>query len=176
MINLIPTSAKRMVHREYLVRVVAVWSLLCAGSLFASALLLMPTYVLYSQQLGHNEASVAVFDEGQYTMMRDTLTEANVFAEQLSRSLTSVKASEILSHIESAKPDGVELRGLYVMGDKDKMRIEVKATAATRERLRTFLDALRRDAFFATADVPVSDLAKDTNLAVTVSLTLRSTE
>ncbi len=176
MINLIPSHAKKRVRTEYLIRVASMWMLLCALSLYTGIVLLVPTYVLYSRQIeaGTTPDTTRAERAESIASMRATLGEANAFAQQLSRSLDSVQASEVLAHIERAQVEGIDFQGMYVVREKEAMRIEVKVNAATRERLRAFQDALRRDAFFATAEVPVSQLAKDTDLSVTIALTLRT--
>lgn len=176
MINLIPQAAKANLRKEYIVRALSVWALLISLALFASGVLLLPTYVLYTKQIHTATAASESLKEkdASFKTIESTLTEANAFATQLSKSLDSVKASDILTHIEDALPSEVVLEGLNVVQEKNTLRIEARGTARTREALRHFTDALKRDAFFADAQVPISDLAQDTNLSFTVSLTLRT--
>ena len=177
MINLIPENAKSRVRREYLARTGAVWLFLFATALTASAIFLMPTYVLYIRQSGdlHTDKTEPEGRAEEYARITASLEEAAVFAQQLSQKDASITASEILTHVERARNEGVTLLGLYAAREKEKVKIEVRGAARSRESLRTFQDALRRDAFFLDAQVPVSDLARDTDLTFTMTLTLRTT-
>lgn len=156
-------------------RALSVWALLISLALLASGILLLPTYILYTKQIHvATAASESLKEEdASFTTIEKTLTEANAFATQLSGSLESVKASDILMHIESALPQDITLEALNVLQEKKKVRIEARASARSRESLRRFTDALKRDAFFSDAQVPISDLAQDSDLSFTVTLTLR---
>ncbi len=177
MINLIPESAKRRIRREYLARVFSVWAFLLSLAFCASTALLVPSYVLYARQIH----AVTTISESlkkkseSFKSINTTLKEANVFASQLSATSTNaVHAAEVLSHLEASRPLNVSLAGLSVVVDEKKgPTIVARGTAKTREDLRTFIEALKRDAFFDNAQVPVSDLAKDAELDFTVTLTLR---
>ncbi len=176
MINLIPPEGQRIVRREYLARVGAVFSLLATGALLAGALLLLPTYILLTHQLNTTTDQAAYPEaESGYAEATRSLADASRLAKRLEAADNSAAASEILAHIDAGRPSAVALIGLTINQRPDGAEIVARGTAETRESLRQFVDTLKRDAFFLDARVPVSDLARDTNLTFTLSLSLRTT-
>ncbi len=177
MINLIPQAGKDVVRREYFLRVGTVFGFLCAGALVAGGLLLLPTYALVTRQL-HSVIVAGVEEkdaEADYARQVSELDEAEKIAGQLLVSGgRSASASSILTHIEASISPEVVLTNLSVTETKEGAAVTARGTATTRESLRRFVEGLKRDAFFADAVVPVSDLARDTNLSFTVTLTLRT--
>lgn len=176
MINLIPPEGKKVIIKEYLARVATVWSYICMFACVGGGVALIPTYVFFTHQLqtmesGPAEHTTEIVAEYQKTL--ETLKEATVVASQLGRTTPSVEASAVVHHLEEALTDDIALGGLAVSLDDSKTKIEARGVARTRDSLRRFVEALKKDAFFAEAKIPVSDLAKDTNLPFSVSLTLR---
>lgn len=180
MINLIPPGGKKRVSIEYVTRALSLWVFLLACALFGGALLLLPTYVLLQKQI----FIVSTSGDGNrpkgegFEAMTKTLKETNIFAIQLSQSMDSVRASDILAQVSAALSREVDLRGLSIMdaGEGKGVRIVAQGTASTRQSLKVFLDKLKQGGFFQDAQVPVSDLAPDTNLVFTATLKLKPTQ
>lgn len=175
MINLIPPQGKTLVKNEYIVRVVAVGCLSVAVALIISTIALLPAYVLFSSAYAvtplagtedaHTERATAEVER--------SLNEATAFAEQLQKTTGSLATLDILTHIESAVSPAIVLEN-FIFSEEGGAVIRARGTATTRESLRKFIETLKRDAFFADASVPVSDLARDTEVVFTVTLTLRT--
>ncbi len=177
MINLIPPGGKKRVNTEYVTRALSLWVFLLACALLGGALLLVPTYVLLQKQIfiaGTSEDGGRSKGE-EFEVMTKTLKETNVFAAQLSQSMDSVRASDILAQVSAALSQGVDLRGLSITdaGEGKGVSIIAQGTASTRQSLRAFLDKLKQGGFFQDAQVPISDLAPDTNLVFTATLKLK---
>ncbi len=177
MINLIPSEAQSLVRREYLMRVYTVWALLFAGAILVGATLLIPTFVLFSKQVLIDE-DIKIENattDADYTKTVEELKRATMLADRLSTVGSTVLASDIVAHVEGARSEHVSLENLSITYEKKVSRIEVRGIAETREALSLFLETIKRDAFFLDAQVPVSDLARDTKLPFTATLTLRMT-
>lgn len=177
MINLIPPDAKGAIRREYIVRVSSVWIALVGCALLGASFLLLPTYLFYSNQIRASVREAASSEERleAYERMRASLSEAQTFAKRLSLSIESVRASDILAHIEDALTEAIALEGLQIVQEEKGTRIEVRGKARTRDALRVFLRRIESDTYFLDAQVPVSDLAKDTNLLFTMTVRLNHT-
>lgn len=155
-------------------RIVAVAGFVTTFSLLVSAIALVPTYVLFLEPVAATEGAAQKSpDEEQYVQIADTLKTSMGYVTQLSKPVESIETSKIVSHIEGALSPKVAVTSMHFSLDKGKAHIEARGTAQTRESLRQFLDALKKDTFFADAQIPISDLAKDTNLVFTLTLTQR---
>lgn len=177
MINLLPPEAKGAMRKEYIVRLLSVWAALCGCALVGASFLLLPTYLFYSNQIRNSIKETSASEEKlqAFEHMRVSLSEAQTFAKRLSLSIESVKASDILTHIEDALTEEIALEGLQIVQEEKGTRIEVRGKARTREALRVFLKRIESDTYFLDAQVPVSDLAKDTNLLFTMTVHLNHT-
>lgn len=172
MINLLPPQGKKVLHREYVLRVVAVAGFVMSFSLLASAAALVPTYVLFSiPETPTTESKEGERGVEEYADITETLTNSMRTVQYLGKPVESIKASEIISHIEKALSEKITLEGIRFLSEKETVRVEVRGNAETRESLRTLLEKAKRDPFFADAQVPVSDLARDTNVVFTLTLT-----
>lgn len=177
MINLVPHEGTKLIRREYIVRVAAVWCLLLAAAIAGSAVLLVPTYVLVSKQF--NAMNEATADSGEveqeYSKLFQELGASRSMIDQLMRVTERVPSSEIIRHIEYARGKDVNVDTIEIVYRDATPRIIASGNAATREALRGFVDTLKHDGFFMDASIPVSDLAKDVQPTFTVTLTLRDT-
>ncbi len=176
MINLIPPQCKTLVKKEYLFRVSAVASIIIACALFASAIALLPAYVLLGAHVGSmtkiNEESVQ--KNAEYIRATEELEKTALLVAQLAKGTHPVSPTEVLIHIEQALSSEVALEGISLSLDATKIQVQARGTAKSRESLRLFLETLKKDTFFADAQVPVSDLARDKNLIFTLTLTLKT--
>ena len=172
MINLIPPQGKKLVAREYGARVAAVACASVALALVASTVALVPSYVLFSS----SRNAQAPIEDVAGEEMREVeagLRKAMALTQQLQDTTQSLEPLAIVNHVESAVSSAIVIES-FALSHEKATHIQVRGSATTRESLRQFIEALKRDSFFADAQVPVSDLAPDTNLDFTVTLTLRT--
>jgi hypothetical protein len=138
----------------------------------------MPTYVLLSKQISVKAVSGGAGQEteAEYQALTQELAKATALASQLRIADTAVMPSHIVASIEKARSGEVTLGTIDIKeGDKKtKEEVLVMGVAKTRNDLRSFLDALKRDPYFLDAQVPVSDLAHDVDLKFTATLTIRT--
>lgn len=176
MINLIPPEGKKVVQREYSMRVGTIAAFVCAFSLLVSAAALIPTYVLLIEA---DKATAASEDKSvpekveHYTETVDALKASMMITSQLGKPVDTLQASKIISHLESALSPEIVLEGMHFSEDKNKAHVEVLGTARSREALRQFVETLKKDVFFVDVQVPVSDLARDTDLIFTATIIVR---
>lgn len=181
MINLIPPIAKKNVAREYWVRTLSIWAILCALSLAVFAVLLVPTYVLLSRQLDGLALEIIQLDDendaARHTEIVREVRAANILATQLTSQTDVPSASTVLAEIEDAQTRSIMISGFVYARDAQTItNIEVRGIAETREALVAFVDALRRNPKILHAEVPVGDLAPERSLPFSLTVTFGPTD
>lgn len=183
MINLIPPHGQTALTHEYMLRVGSVYCFILAGVLAASTALMIPTYVLTSSQLktvqsGTNEmeSTSVAFEKAAEEVKR-----ANAVMAQLRINSALPVYSEIVEEIVRIAPAGISFTTFRTANsdaaaEEAAPEILVQGHATNRNALATFKTALEDNALFETATVPISDLARDTNLPFVVTITLATPE
>jgi hypothetical protein len=171
MINLIPPDGIRMVRKEYGARVLAVWAFILALAIGASALMLVPTYVLLREELRITDAQTAVTADAHAIAARE-LEGAQAIADRLRIARDPIAPSTMFTHIEDALAPEIEIESVYMTPAGSGSQIQVNGTAMNREALQRFIGRLKTDPFFEDASVPVSDLARDVDPTFTLTLVL----
>ena len=174
MINLIPPEGHIAMKREYVLRVGATFCLLLSGVLVLLTAALVPTYVLISAQLKAHEVG-PITDEkrdevaqanGEVARMRDVLA-------QLSTSTQDIAASEIIQEVSRYAPQTITFKTFRIDAPKGTVQsIQVQGVATTREVLAKFKNDLEGSPMFDKAQIPLSDLAKESDLPFVVTITL----
>jgi len=174
MINLIPPQGKVLVRREYAIRALSVGLILAAGAICASAVALVPAYLLLRSQETHAIEKVADTSDSQtsYQDAQEALNAASVLVRQLDADSLAVSPRQVIARIEAQVTPAVIIQGLSFASSQSPLRVEVRGRAQTREDLRLFIDTLKDDPFFSDASVPVSDLARSTDLMFTATVML----
>ena len=175
MINLIPPHAKKTAAREYWVRVLSVWGFLLTGVVGIALALLLPSYVFQQLQLAPIERELAQKDIVYETLgsVEGIVETANTIVAQLDEPRVLVQASEVLAEINTAATAGVSFNAFTIQREEKVItQVLVRGVADTRVHLANFRDALERSALFGTASVPISDLAQESNLPFSVTITM----
>lgn len=165
MINLLPPEGHRAVKQEYFFRMGASVLLLfsCVGIFLTIAF--VPTYVLVGAQIKTFEGvernnSKSAVSETTESEMNDTEN----LLRQLSKTSESRTAGSIIADIEKTAPPAISFKTFRIESVKGTTTIQVQGVAETRGSLAEFKKALEASDSFAKADVPISDLAKETDL------------
>jgi Tfp pilus assembly protein PilN len=176
MSNLLPKEGVAHVRREYLVRVVSVWAILLACASVSIAVFLFPTYLLVSMrtsQVASEVPALSALDEETRTITnaRAALAEAmgvlSVLTEQGGQSHTHYTLSALeQSVVPDVRVEGITLRS---GSDQGGMTLQIKGRAATRAALAAFVSTLEASPHFTSASVPVSDLARATDVDFAVT-------
>ena len=176
MINLLPPTGHKIVKQEYFFRVGSSLCLLFASVNILLTIALVPTYVLVDAQVKSLEAESP--EEGasaDASKASDAeIKKTQQILKQLKTTKESVLSSTAIAEIQKYAPDTIAFSNFQVATSKGAIdSIQVQGVAPTREVLSHFKEALEQTEVFQKAEVPLSDLAKDTNLpfALTVTLT-----
>ncbi len=171
MINLLPENNKKELDREYTYRhaVVALWSAL---ALIVVALVVMvPAYILTLYK-GMVETSTVPTDEiaKNEADFKKQLEETKLLINVLKPKTGITLPSNVITLLDKHKTTKNTITSLtYVVSDAGTL-VDVRGIAKTRESLSVFTDALRKEGIITKVDVPVSNFAKDTNIAYTFSI------
>lgn len=176
MINLIPPTAQIQVQREYWIRAVSVWLLLCGSAFLIVALLYIPTYVLIQAQLKtHQQEYSEVTNEAeQYTDAEAAILHSNDIATLLTSEKKEVLFSFVIGEIEKSAHAGIAISSFTLSrADQVLSSITITGQADTRASLSQFRDTLESNALFKTATLPLSNLAKDKEIPFSITVTPR---
>ena len=90
----------------------------------------------------------------------------------LARQNISTSFSKVIEDIESAKGEGIVIKS-YSFNRKNTgiSPIVVTGDAKTRAQLSAFRDALEMNPYFKTVTLPLSDLAKDSDIEFSITIT-----
>lgn len=179
MINLIPPESKKQIITEYWIRVFSVYGFLVVEVVLAVSLLLLPTYVLLKGQLVvlENKTQIESQDNNKFTEFKNTLNDANNIAFQLLSTQDAVQVSEIIKIINDEANKFVQMTSLSISGVSEGAVpvIQLRGKTMTRDDLLQFSAALEQLPVVASANVPISDLARGENFPFSLNLILSET-
>lgn len=173
MANLIPPDAKHAVMLEYWTRVVSVWFMLIGFALIVVTALLAPTYVLVQTQLS---AFTGAYNEAidltrQFTEAEETVRDSNQLAALLVDDVEADVPTEFLAVIDTIAGASVSVQQLTFTLEEDMIQgIVVTGIADTRLSLANFSKDIEAHPLFDEAELPISSLAKDKDIAFTITI------
>jgi Tfp pilus assembly protein PilN len=175
MANLIPPDAKKALIIEYWTRVITVWFILIGFGFVVSIALKFPTFVLLQDQLKvysgqyHNAKET----EADFESADNKIEEANKLSAILAGSVDSDSATALTEVLETIAGEEILIKSFkYKFADGQVNTITVSGIAETRLALANFRDNLEDDPLFSEANLPISNLAKDVDIAFNIDITL----
>ncbi len=176
MINLIPPKGHTALKHEYVLRVGALYGFMFAGVFAAGAILMIPTYVLVSSQLNSVRPDDEHVEETKtaYTEALAHIQEANTVMAQLRGGMPNIEISKVIEEIVRVAPKGVVFSTFKATREGGVLKtVDVQGEAATRKTLAALKNALEASPLFETANIPISDLARENNLPFVITITLQ---
>lgn len=172
MINLIPEEAESVVKREYALRVGGTLSFLLGAVFLVLTIALIPTYVLIDAQI---TTSVRQAEESglseEFARADSEVKTTRSLLRRLRGDVPAVLGSTAIEEIRSVAPSGISFRFFRIEEEKGTLKkVHVQGTASSREVLASFRGAVEQSDLFATAEVPIADLARDINLPFTMTV------
>jgi len=175
MINLIPPTAKRVMVREYWMRVAYVWSLLLCTTLVLVATFLVPSFVLVGSQLAAYESQIVEAEAmaSEQAALVATVEEANQQATHLNAVAEIVPTQSYINRIDALAGSNIKLTQISISRTELLVStVLVSGVATTRENLARFRDALLAAEEFTAADLPLASLAANSDNIFTITLTV----
>lgn len=173
MANLIPPAAKRNILIEYWVRVVSVWFFLLGAAALVLAILNVPVYVLIQNQLqAHSSLYNDASDQNtSFEIVETDIERANNTATLLATGRTVQPLIPYVEEIESLTTTEVVITSLDLTRTEGAAldSISITGVAATRESLVAFSQGIEAAENFVSAEIPLSNLAKESNIPFTIT-------
>ncbi|MCA9366976.1 hypothetical protein KC887_01770 [Candidatus Kaiserbacteria bacterium] len=175
MINLLPADAKQGVLREYWVRVSTVWVLLLSGALIIGSVLFLPTYVLIGSQVDvyQQSAEQVSAEVASYEDVSTALVHANQEAIFLASEAKLDRFSDLVALFNSFESEDITFSTISMAREGTVMGIvSLDGTATDRQALARLRDELLAAPQVDAVDLPISNLARGTNIPFTMQVTL----
>jgi hypothetical protein len=178
--NLLPEDKTRAIRREYFLRLLLIAVLVLTVVVIAQMVFLLPSY-LYEHELVATRSSelqalssnLATAQEQQAQTQLSALKSGADFLLGLGKAPT---VSAAMRAILAVSRPGITLSG-FAYGQVDAnpssatRTLQLSGIASTRESLRSYDSALAALPFVSSADLPISDYAKDSKIPFTITLT-----
>lgn len=175
MLNLLPEESKNKIKKEYLFRRFSVILVFTSFLFIIFSILILPTYLAGEftyKELSEKNESIKMTITKLSNEGKDQ--EASLISENLtalfSRALYH-KPTEVIAHIESSMNSGITLSALTYQA-LDSERFSIEGVADTRENLVAFRKSLEKDTFFASVDLPITDIGPKINNKFSIKLVI----
>ncbi len=179
MANLIPPAAKRSIKIEYWVRVVSVWAVLFGVAALTLAVLNAPVYLLIKSQLQTHSGS---FNDAHEQNSSNEKIEAEILAANDNAALLigmkNIKpVVPYVTEIESYVNEKITLNTFSVSRTGTAVSsVSLTGVAVDRASLVEFSRAIENSDTFSEASIPLSNLAKDSNIPFTINAVIATDE
>ena len=171
MINLLPPEGKKKVHINYWLRVTTVYMTLLAVALLISTALLLPTYFYISYQIQAYSETLSNDEEKSIKQIEADITKANQVSGLLLKTPQITKDSELLDEIQLLSEQQVFISNITIRKkDRTFSEIVVNGVAKDRNSLVEFKNKAESHRFFKDVNLPLSNLAKDSDISFSLSL------
>lgn len=173
MINLLPPIGHHAVKQEYLFRVTASILLLFSFIAIFLTIAFVPTYVLVGAQIKAFEGVDGTDAEKETLRSAEAeMQTAEDILKQLGKSTETLSHSLVIQEIQKMASSEIDFKTFRIDSTKDDVVvIQVQGIAETRESLAQYKIALESAPLFEKAEIPISDLAKETNLPFSITIT-----
>ncbi len=176
MVNLLPIQNQQTVAWERRRRILLVVLLFSVFSFVLLSLFLAPSFMVawfavdgYTEQLA---ATKTLVDLQRRQSGTEALTDLQERAGLLKDVLSQRSLTSILEDVMPRIPDGISVQQIVYSAQGEEISVILKGRAQTRNALISLGDALRLSPLFTHVDVPVSSLAKSTDIDFDVTLVL----
>jgi len=173
MINLIPPHAQASVKHEYWIRTASIWLILIGTACAVVTFFSLPVYVLVHSQLEAfaQEYEQVSLESESYAVSEQAIVKANETAILLASSRSNHSFTTIIEELELLSANDVALSE-YSISQKngDLAPITIKGVAASRLALTSFQARIEAHPLFAEAVLPLANLARDRDIAFTITI------
>lgn len=173
--NLLTNQSKRLIQKEYRIRLAVLSSLFLSASLVIGGVFLIPSYLLSESRKISIENQAYLVEQSPALQEDGSLSAALRLAQEELDVLSSTKDkklfSERLEDIVQEKPAGISLTSFtYIVLDDRKSSMTLSGKARTREDLLSFEKKLKNNPDFNSVEFPVASLAKDKDIGFSITL------
>ena len=160
-------------------RLVTTLVLLINIGLVVGGVLLIPSYVVAERAAESAERYLTAIEETTSLRERAGVSQTVRALSERLRILDAVaqqsRGGAALDALLAERTSGIRITGIGFASDGgDTTALSVAGVASNRTTLLAFIDALRSAGTFGGVEVPVSQLAQDTNIPFSITATYRS--
>ena len=192
MINLLPETEKSLIQKEYHLRLIGLWLVFAFVATLVCLVLLTPSYILsYYQNTAELRAAATAAGNTQGPNALAVLTSTNALVSVLAPATaagTTTSPSDIIDLIVGDRGANTissfsysENAGGASGGSSAATAptvtaptITIQGIAKDRDSLLSMNQALQGESVFASVNLPISDLALDTNIPFSMTITVKS--
>ena len=175
--NLVPAANTKSFRRLYFVRLGTIVVFMFAVVVGIQVVLLVPSYIYERESLNTASARLAQVSaaaaSGQGAQVQSQLKALQGEAAYLQALDTTPTASAAITAILQVPRPGITLGSFTFTPPNNGAlgSLQIAGVASTRETLRSYDAALSSLSFIKSADLPISDYAKESNISFTIALT-----
>ncbi len=177
MFNVLPNNLKKLIVNEYHLRVVIGFCICFICIMLCTVVFLLPSWLLGSIKQKTMADRVAMLEQapttGHTTTVSRTITSTNILLHSINTSFAYPPAKPLLDAILSGRGTGIRLSEFsYSVDDATHSSLVLQGVSNTRNALVSYVKSLQNSGLFTSVDLPVSDLAKDTDITFTLNLSV----
>lgn len=171
----LPKEYKKTAKKLYYSKVI---SLYAAGGIFifvASVPFLLPSYVYVKFEKKSVVEEIKILEQ---KMSGSKEVDARQFIDLAKNKISKVKESsnkklftEALSRVTNNVSSSISVTEITFERGNESNQIRLSGVARTRDSLLAFMEVLKTENLFSSVDLPVSNLAKSTNIVFSISIT-----
>ena len=177
MFNVLPNNLKKILAREYHVRMLIVAMALLLGVLLLCMVSILPSWLISGIKKQELESKVASLEElpkfSHTTEVSNTIQSTNKLLGAINTTFVYPTVVPYLNTVLVKKVSGVQIINFsYTTVDASHATISLGGTSATRSALVSYVKMLQDSGQFSKVDLPVSDLAKDTDISFVLHISI----
>lgn len=173
MINLLPPHEKKILFQEYKHRRLIVGLVFGLSAIIIMAILLIPSLivVMYREGIAKRAVAEIAVDTAKHNSLLADLRTSKVLITALTPQKGDIAPSLVITPILNAADTGVSVSDvLYSVTGVGEFKVDVRGSARTRQSLVNFTTNLKKQSMVTKLDLPVSNLAKDTDIQFAFTL------
>jgi len=178
MANLLPLIEKKLIRKEYRVRLAVVAALLIASLVSISVILLAPTFILSSYKYSSatnqlNTEKKKISDSAEGIDPIKTAKEVNAQLVVLGGEGSLLPLSyDVFTTIVGYKPGSIKIESMFYDRGQISGRISVGGVSKDRETLLSFLQSLEGEEMFDIVELPISSFVEGEDIEFSIQLTI----
>jgi hypothetical protein len=176
MFNVLPDNLKKLIVNEYYTRVGIVACLMALVAVGCAFVFLFPSWLMShikQQEIAHQVSMIQDAPVANHISISNSVVSTNQLLQVMNTTFVYPPFKPLLDTILTNRVVGITLGEFdYTVTDATHGTISLHGVSATRDELVAFVKALQNSNTFASVDLPVSDLAHDTNIEFVLNIVI----
>ena len=173
--NLLPIESKKVIRREYMLRITGIGLIFVFFVFLFSSVFLLPSFFLSIAKEESVRDSAEIVRKSVELREQNSadilLEEAKQKLELLSVSKESILVQDVIKKISGGKTVGLSIRGISYMDiSGGRHRVVLTGIAKERDSLLSFSKYLEQEELFTDVRLPVSNLIKDKDIEFSIEV------